>query len=345
MHIEESKYPINWDNSFRNYQNLNLIVKIIKNEQDAIIYKKINHKTSQANLSRALKSSSGISANTNSSHKNRLTQDEKLKQSLSEPNDFNPSESNKTIVKKNSIKYTAIHSNPNSTTNHSSIDDSHRVNIPTKINTRPTYFSIDNYKSSINEIKTKTDSLFKRNDPKLISMKRSLFARSKINLFTTKESINLSNQELNFVNKINSSLQLNDLNHSRIADNVNIKQMGYKSDAIELEKHLLAPDWVSQTTIEKIRENLIDLHHLIRNERRPSLLQLSKISKSESNIKLDNNNAKKYDKLVTAINETHSKKPISLSLQHPIKSFKRFDYVWKYQGFIKIEVKKKFFLS
>ena len=49
----------------------------------------------------------------------------------------------------------------------------------------------------------------------------------------------------------------------------------------------------------------MDLHHLIRTEKRPSLLQLSKISKSESRLP-----ANKF-------NYSNNRKPISLSLQNP----------------------------
>lgn len=325
-----------------------------------MIYKKIvPHKNSQATISRALKSSSGISANTaNSSLKVRL------RRSLSEPNDIqNADNPTMKLIQKNSIKYSQnmlcttnnnnnndinnlasdpTTSNLNSTQNNPSLSiDSSRINILQKSN-KPTYFSIDNYRYRNEANNKRQDSLlFKRNDPKIITMKRSLFAKSKVNLFRTKDSFtsNHLGDEMNKKHSLRSdksaSLTQADTPSKLAAELINHAED--RRNTLQDETHLLAPNWISShlsgkfspTTIEKIRDNLMDLHNLITRERRPSLLQLSKISKSESNIK---QNKKSNDKLTSvsgggASKNAHSKKPISLSLQNSNRGAKRYDFV------------------
>ncbi len=159
------------------------------------------------------------------------------------------------------------------------------------------------------------------NDSRLIKLKRNLFAKSKVNLFRTKESFNSNHlgdeapsdrSRLNSLVSINLTKRTSDSQEDESNQvTININDQNLTEDL--KENHLLAPNWVSQTTIEKIRENLLDLHHLVRTEKRPSLLQLSKISKSES-------------KLSTNIFSTSStdRKPISLSLQNS-KRENKFD--------------------
>ena len=100
-------------------------------------------------------------------------------------------------------------------------------------------------------------------DSRLIALKRNLFAKSKVNLFQTKESFNSTNlngdeapfnrSRLNSQVSISLVKQIPELPVDE-PKQVTISITHQDTTEESNENYLLAPNWVSQTTIEKIRE-------------------------------------------------------------------------------------------
>ena len=110
----------------------------------------------------------------------------------------------------------------------------------------------------IDKINKKQENLFKR---------RSLFANSKIKIFTAKDSLNSTNFTEDVMNKkvsishLSSSLQRLEIETSKKDDYVNnLDEICWNT--LQIKNKILTPEWVSQSTLEKIKGNLLDLHFL-----------------------------------------------------------------------------------
>ncbi len=169
---------------------------------------------------------------------------EKITRSISERNDL--------ILNKNSSinVTTSLSFNRNQMNNQSSslsdTDSTLKLNYKIPL-------IIDNYK--INE---KEENLFKR---------RSLFANSKIKIFTAKDSLDSKNFTEDIMNKkvsishLSSSLQRLEIETSKKDDYVNnLDEICWNT--LQIKNKILTPEWVSQSTLEKIKGNLLDLHFL-----------------------------------------------------------------------------------